>query len=81
MLVPIAQEERVTNDQAKDLSEMLRTMAAQLDGWLQGLRGKEPEDSFKKYAKGIGQVLGAMYLDVLKPLYDEHPELTPPSLR
>jgi hypothetical protein len=38
------------------------------------------EDERKKYCRATGKVLGYLFLDVLEPIYREHPDLRPEQL-
>lgn len=39
------------------------------------------EEEFRRYKKeAVGRILGIMLLDVMNPLYEEHPDLKPPNL-
>lgn len=39
------------------------------------------EDERKAYCRAVGKVLGHLLLDVLEPLYSEHPDLRPELLK
>jgi hypothetical protein len=37
------------------------------------------QDEFRSYRKAFGNLMGTMYLDILEPLFKEHPSLIPPN--
>lgn len=38
------------------------------------------EDEFITYRTAIGKIMGCMLLDVMNPIFEQYPELKPPSL-
>ncbi|MCP3669199.1 MAG: hypothetical protein GY814_01925 [Gammaproteobacteria bacterium] len=38
------------------------------------------EDELVSYRRAVGKLMGAMLLDVMNPIFDEHPELKPDQL-
>ena len=39
------------------------------------------EEEFRAYRKAIGQVMGAMYFEVYRPLFQRFPDLEPESFK
>jgi hypothetical protein len=39
------------------------------------------ESEFRSYRLAAGQLMGSIYLDILTPLFADHPDLTPSELR
>jgi hypothetical protein len=39
------------------------------------------QNEAQRYKRAVGRILGEMLIEVLNPLYAEHPELKPPHLR
>ena len=52
-------------------------MQAQLNGHLGKLKADLTDDEFKIYRKAFAQVMGNLLLDIMMPLYAEHPDLKP----
>ena len=52
-----------------DLNESLRQVQQQCD-----------EREFKRFRTEIGKIMGALFLDVVGPIYKEHPTLIPPGM-
>jgi len=38
-------------------------------------------DELNYYRRRVGGVMAALYMDVLSPIYKEHPELIPPEMK
>jgi hypothetical protein len=62
---------------ARDLATLALEYVAKLDATIETLRKSCPEDEFRRYAGGIGQVLEHLHQDILGPIFCEHPELDP----
>ena len=68
----------------KEAAEKFQILAIQFSGWLNGrlndLSRECTEEELKEMRKYFGQAMGSMFLDVMKPMYLEHPELKPEEL-
>jgi len=69
----------------KDLAEVvtreLLFCSGKLDhsvGLLQGVVG---EDFFTRYRGLVGQVMGTLYIEILRDLFRQYPELEPESMK
>ena len=65
-------------------NEVLKTMqqcSAALDGSIRLVMDTCSEQEFKAYRKIIGQIMGAIYLDVKQPLHQRYPDLEPEEMR
>jgi hypothetical protein len=40
-----------------------------------------PEAEYKAYRRTIGQIMGAIYLDVIQPIHRRFPDLEPEELK
>lgn len=38
------------------------------------------EDELDSYRRAVGKIMGGMLLDVMNPIFDEHPDLKPDQL-
>jgi len=54
---------------------------AKLDESVRLVKDHSSEAEFVKYRDAVGQILGCMLLDIMNPLYEEHPDLKPPQLK
>ena len=54
--------------------------SAKLDQTVALLREHCSNEEFQMYRRGIGHVMGYMFTEIMTPIYEEHPDLKPPSL-
>jgi len=67
-------------DTAQSVSDLMLEISAKLDTSLQLVQRTCPEAEFEAYRNTVGSLMGTMLLEVMNPLYEEHPELKPPGL-
>lgn len=48
---------------------------------LDNLRDVLSKEEFSEYAQKTGKVMGEIYIEVLRPLWEEHPELLPKQMK
>ncbi len=65
---------------AEDIVGHLVQAAGRIAETVESLRGNVSDDEFKQYTKVIGETLGAIYLDLIRPICREYPDLDPGSL-
>jgi hypothetical protein len=65
---------------ARQVSNLMLELGAKLDASVAEMQYQLPEDEFAKYRRAIGEVMGAMLLDIMTPIYQQHPQLKPPQL-
>jgi hypothetical protein len=65
---------------AQHISTLMLDYGAKFDELLDFIMTHCSEEEFKKYKEVVGRILGIMLLDVMNPLYEEHPDLKPPHL-
>lgn len=65
---------------ASDVNKLLLEYAAKLDESLRVVMENCPTDEFNKYRDAVSQIMTTMLLDVMNPIYAEHPDLKPPAL-
>jgi hypothetical protein len=68
-------------DTAAQVEKMLRECSATLNESVRRVMETCPEDEFKDYRRVIGQIMGAIYLDVLQPIHRQYPDLEPEEMR
>ncbi|MFO0587015.1 MAG: hypothetical protein U0441_05740 [Polyangiaceae bacterium] len=62
------------------LNEMLLECYFKLHDTIDIARDNCDAEEHKAYCRGVGQVLGYLLLDVLDPIYAEHPDLCPEQI-
>ncbi len=66
---------------AKAVSELMMSIGAQLNESIRLVKSAEDEAEFQRYRDTVSRIMTLMLLEVMNPLYAEHPELKPPELR
>ena len=66
---------------AARLTALALKVTAELNDMAKGIQTAEPEDEFKRLQGAIGRVLANIYFEILKPTFQEHPDLIPDDLR
>ncbi len=69
------------SETARLVKEALEECSRKIDGSISLVQGRCPEPEFQAYRKAAGRVMGYLFTDVLNPIYREHPELEPASLK
>ena len=67
-------------DTAKQILDELFDLSGRLDWSVATVRDRCPESELIVYRRAIGQVMGEMWVEVLRPILAAHPDLTPPGL-
>jgi hypothetical protein len=71
----------ITNaNTAKRISDLMLDISGQLDESVATVKRTCPPEEFESYRRTVGRILGQVLLNVLNPLYAEHPTLKPPGL-
>lgn len=45
------------------------------------VRAGGDQEEFERFRRTVGQIMGAIVIDVQPPLYAEHPDIVPPELK
>jgi hypothetical protein len=70
----------ITNaNTAKRISDLMLDISGQLDESVTTVMKTCPTDEFENYRRTVAKILGQVLLNVLNPLYAEHPALKPPG--
>jgi hypothetical protein len=71
----------VTRETARQISDLMVSVGASLDKSLSMVKDTESEAAFKKYRETVSKLLTTMLLEIMNPIYAEHPDLKPEQLR
>jgi hypothetical protein len=71
----------MTNTTAKAISELMLSMGAGLNESLRMVQSNEPDLEFKQYRESVSKLLTIMLMEIMNPLYAEHPDLKPQQLK
>lgn len=66
---------------AKKVEKTMRKCSAALNESIQLVMDTCPDAEFKAYRRTIGRIMGAMHLDVMRPIHRRFPDLEPDELR
>ena len=66
---------------AETVEGVLREVSARLDETIGVVRANSTEDEFYRYRQLVGRLMGEIFLEILQPIYTEHPDLVPNELR
>ena len=66
---------------ASEISKLMLALSAQLNGSLIRVQERCPASEFEAYRAVVGRLMGEMFLEVMQPIYLQHPELEPPELK
>lgn len=71
----------MTNETARTVSDLMVAIGKQLNDSLSLVRSSETEEDFDRYREAISRMLVLMLVEVMNPIYAEHPDLKPAQLR
>lgn len=66
---------------AEEVTKELLACSGKLDQSVATLQGEVGEDLFVRYRRLVGQTMGELYLDVLRDLFQQYPDLEPDSMK
>lgn len=64
---------------ARSISDLMLDVTARLDTSLATVQERGSPEEFERYRDAVGRILGEILLEVLNPIYAEHPDLKPPG--
>jgi hypothetical protein len=65
---------------AETVIELMLRHGQELDESVRSLQGVVDAREFERYRKAVGRIMGEMLLEVMNPVFAEHPDLKPPQL-
>ena len=69
------------NQIAVEIVALMRECSDKLNVSVQRVKDTCSEEEFLEYRKAIGTIMAGMYLDVMVPIFKEHPELEPETMK
>jgi hypothetical protein len=70
----------MTQTTAKAVSELMLSIGAQLNESVRLVQTTEDDAEFKRYRDSVSKLMFTMLVEIMNPLYAEHPDLKPPEL-
>ena len=71
----------MSHEAAKAILDTILRHAGEQDEVLAKIQGKCTPEEFSEYRTMIGKSMGSMVLDVMNPIIEKYPDLTPPQLK
>lgn len=71
----------MTKTTAKAVSELMLSIGASLDESISTVQASESDSEFRKYRDSVSKIMTTMLLEIMNPLYAEHPDLKPQELK
>ena len=68
------------NSIAGDISALMLECTERLNKTVELAQGHCNQTEFEAYRDAIGKIMGAIYFEVLAPIYERHPRLRPKEL-
>ena len=65
---------------AKEISDLMLDFSKRIDEEISRVQSQCPNEEFEIFRSAAGKLLGDILLEILNPLYKEHPELKPKEL-
>ena len=66
---------------AEETIRDLLSCSGKLDQSVAVLEGAVDEESYIRYRQLVGQIMGLLYIEVLRELFAQYPELEPESMK
>jgi len=66
---------------AQQIEAIMRDVSSRINQSIQLVMDSSSHDEFQNYRRSAGKIMGEIYLDILKPLYAEYPDLVPPEMK
>ena len=70
----------MNKDTAEKTSLAMQMASCIVDNHLRNLQEVLTQDEFNEYAQKTGKIMGEIYVQVLRPLWEEFPELLPDKM-
>jgi hypothetical protein len=71
---------QMKRDVAETINKLMLEYGAKLDESVKLVMETCSSAEFESYRAAVGQIMGTMLLDVMNPIYREHPDLKPHQL-
>lgn len=66
---------------ARRAAALVQRQSGELDASLAELQSECTQDEFNQYRAAVANIMGAMFVEILEPIWEEFPELAPEDLR
>jgi hypothetical protein len=66
---------------ALEISSLMLEYGAKLDSSVALVMANGSAEEAQRYRRAVGKIMGEMLIEIMNPIYAEHPDLKPPQLR
>ena len=66
---------------AQEISSLMLEYGAKLDSSVALVMANGSAEEAQRYRRAVGKIMGEMLIEIMNPIYAEHPDLKPPQLR
>lgn len=66
---------------AKQISDLMMEITFKLESSGAVAKGNCTDEEFERYSKAVANILGEVLIGVMRPIYQEHPDLAPEGLK
>jgi hypothetical protein len=66
---------------AQQISSLMLEYGAKLDSSVELVMANGSVEAALRYKRAVGKIMGEMLVEIMNPIYAEHPDLKPPQLR
>lgn len=66
---------------ADEIVTLMRGCSDKLNQSVQRVKDNCSTEEFLEYRRAVGQIMGTMCVDVMMPIFKEHPDLEPDSFK
>ena len=79
--VSVAEGEEMNKQTAEALIKDILACSGRLDQSVGAIQGTVAESDFKQYRAVVGETMGLLYIEILRDLFRQFPELEPDSMK
>lgn len=66
---------------AEKVVAIMQSVTKAMDESISLVQQQCPDEEFAEYRKAAGQVMGYLFTDIVRPIFQEHPDLVPEAMR
>jgi len=66
---------------AEKVNSILRSVTREIDDSIREVMNSSTQEEFQSYRRVAGKFMGEIFVEILQPIYDQYPDLTPKELR
>ncbi len=76
----MGKDTNMRKDVASQVNKLMLDFGAKLDESVMLVMNSCTDQEFEAYRSAVGNLMGCILLDIMNPIYREHPDLWPPQL-